>query len=154
MQLSVPHLRLFITFFKINCLKKYAERVELETPIPTLQVPVDATTIITNNSMPKPIEIISLVQEVGFIESFAGQYAVSPHILRHIATCESGFNPSAIQGKYVGLFQFAANTWKNYRLKIGEDPDPDLRFNAEEAVQTAAFALSRGNTGIWPNCAP
>jgi len=29
-----------------------------------------------------------------------------------------------------------------------------LRFNAEEAVQTAAFALSQGKTSIWPNCSP
>ena len=37
---------------------------------------------------------------------------------------------------------------------MGEDPDISLRYNAEEAVQTAAYNLSINNAGIWPNCAP
>jgi hypothetical protein len=37
---------------------------------------------------------------------------------------------------------------------MGEDADIDLRLNAEEAVQTAAYAYSLGNDSIWPNCAP
>jgi soluble lytic murein transglycosylase-like protein len=56
---------------------------------------------------------------------------------------------------YGGLFQFGSITWKNIRKEIGEDPNPDLRFNAEEAVQTAAYAISKGKkSSFWPNCYP
>lgn len=102
--------------------------------------------------VPKPTYTSEQINE--FINRFAGQYAVDPNVLRHIALCESGFNPSAYKAGYAGLYQFGATTWKNLRLKIGENPDPDLRYNAEEAVQTAAFALSSGDGRIWPNCQP
>ena len=35
---------------------------------------------------------------------------------------------------------------------MGEDKNNDLRFNAEEAVQTAAYVLSINQAYIWPNC--
>ena len=90
----------------------------------------------------------------GFIERFASQYGVSSDVLRYIALCESGFNPSSSHLGYAGLFQFGATTWKNLRQEFGEDVNPDLRFNAEEAIQTAAYAISVGKRGIWPNCYP
>ena len=120
------------------------------SPTPT---PTPSPTPIPSPTPPPPPPVSS--QEINaFIERFAGQYGVSPHVLRHIAVCESGFNPLAQKAGYAGLYQFGATTWKNFRLQIGEDPNPVLRLNAEEAVQTAAFALSQGKTSIWPNCAP
>lgn len=89
-----------------------------------------------------------------FIERFAAQYGVDPNVLRHIAICESNLNQTSINGPYAGLYQFDSNTWKNNRQLMGEDTNPDLRLNAEEAVQTAAFVISIGRGGIWPNCFP
>jgi soluble lytic murein transglycosylase-like protein len=89
-----------------------------------------------------------------FIERFAGQYGVDANVLRHVAVCESGFNPHASNLSYAGLYQFTSNTWGNYRKQMGEDENPDLRFNAEEAVQTAAYIMSIGKTHIWPSCVP
>jgi soluble lytic murein transglycosylase-like protein len=89
-----------------------------------------------------------------FIDRFGGQYGVSPDVLRYIALCESGFDPFAKKLSYVGLFQFGPSTWQNIRSEIGEDKDISLRANAEEAVQTAAYAISIGKKGIWPNCYP
>ncbi|QQS39467.1 transglycosylase SLT domain-containing protein [Candidatus Woesebacteria bacterium] len=119
------------------------------TPIPTVKpsIPIPSPTIVLQPSI-KP-EIIH-----GFIERFAGQYAVDPNVLRHIATCESGFRPEAINGNYAGLFQFSSNTWIKYRQLMGEDTDTTLRTNAEEAVQTGAYVLSIGRGDIWPNCNP
>ena len=77
-----------------------------------------------------------------------------PNVMRHLAICESGFRADAVNGPYVGLFQFGPTTWQNIRAEIGENPDPDLRADAEEAIQTAAYALARGKLGIWPNCQP
>lgn len=89
-----------------------------------------------------------------FIERFASQYSVDPNVLRHIATCESGFNANARNGPYAGLYQFGNSSWKSNRILMGEDTDPDLRYNAEESVQTAAYIISRGIKNIWPNCYP
>ncbi len=103
---------------------------------------------------PIPQPVFSSQQIYEFTNRFAGQYGVDPNVIRHIAICESGFRANAKYIKYVGLFQFDVTTWKNLRIKMGEDPNPDLRANAEEAVQTAAYAVSIGKGGIWPNCMP
>lgn len=118
------------------------------TPIPTPK----PTPVKTPTPVPQP-KFTS--QEIyGFIERFGGQYGVSPDVLRYIALCESGFNPLVEKLSYVGLFQFGPATWQNLRKEMGEDRDINLRGNAEEAVQTAAYAISIGKKGIWPNCYP
>ncbi len=118
-----------------------------ETPAPT---PVPTKT-------PKPVPTPTPVPPAeinAFIDRFSGQYGVDPNVMRHIAICESGFNPLAKTRYYAGLYQFGPITWQNLRKQIGEDPNINLRFSAEEAAQTAAYALSLGKRGLWPNCAP
>lgn len=122
------------------------------TRIPTLTPSPSPIPSPTPTPIPQPQ--FSQEQIHGFIERFAGQYAVDPNVLRHIATCESGFNASAVNGPYIGLYQFGASAWQNNRLIMGEDPDLSLRFNAEESVQTAAYIISIGKKGLWPNCFP
>lgn len=144
--------------------KVLAEKTILSTPTPTVPPTSSPTPAPTASPTPKPMATKSPTQiprpkytpaEVnGFVNRFAAQYGVDPNVLRHIAICESGFNPGAYNAGYAGLFQFGANTWKNLRLQIGENVDPELRFDAEEAAQTAAYALSLGKSGIWPNCHP
>ena len=113
------------------------------TPIPTK----------TPTPVPTPSPVSS--QEInGFIDRFAGQYGIDPNVVRHLAICESGFRPNAVNGDYVGLFQFGPITWKNIRAEIGEDTNINLRYSAEESVQTASYALSKGKGKIWPNCMP
>ncbi len=126
---------------------------ESPTPSPT---PSPSPTPIPTKT-PKPIPTptpVSPAEINALIDRFSGQYAVDPNVMRHIAICESGFNPLAVSGAYVGLFQFGPITWKNIRKEIGEDINIKLRFSAEESAQTAAYALSQGKRGIWPNCAP
>ena len=124
------------------------------SPIPT------PTTIPTPTITPTPVPThipqpqVSPEDIHGFMERFAGQYGIDVNVLRHIAVCESGFNPLAINALYAGLFQFNTSTWKNNRLLMGEDPNPDLRLNAEEATQTAAYLMSLGKFYLWPNCHP
>ena len=82
-----------------------------------------------NTPTPKPTPVSS--SEInGFIERYAREYSVDANALRHIAVCESGFNPNAKNGPYVGLYQFTTNTWSNNRKIMNEDPNPDLRTNA------------------------
>ncbi len=129
---------------------------ETYSPIPSLSPSPIKTPTPTPTKAPTPVPqpTYSSQQINEFIVRFAAQYGVSPDILRYVALCESGFNSQAKNGGYSGLFQFNSTTWKNLRTKMGEDINVDLRTNAEEAVQTAAYAISIGDTGIWPNCYP
>ena len=126
------------------------------TPSPTPEPTQTPKPTPTPSPSPTPIPqpVFSSEEIHGFIERFAGQYSTDPNVIRHLAVCESGFNPLAVKLNYAGLFQFSPNTWIKYRELMGEDADIDLRFNAEEAVQTAAYAYSLGHADIWPNCAP
>ena len=122
------------------------------TPTPTLTPSLTPTVAPTPTPIPPPP--VTSEQIHGFIERFAGQYGVDPNVLRHIAVCESGFNPLAVNGPYVGLYQFSVSAWQNNRALFGEDPDPALRYDAEESAQTAAYLLSIGKGYLWPNCQP
>jgi len=145
--------------------KKTPEPQVLAEVAPTLTPTITPSPTLTPTPTPKPRPSpkategaaqpkFTSEQIYGFTERFGGQYAVDPNVLRHIALCESTFKPEARNYIYAGLFQFDTRTWKIYRNKIGEDPDPDLRYNAEEAVQTAAYAISLGQLRLWPNCQP
>lgn len=124
---------------------KSAEATVSATPKPTKKV----------TPKPTPTPIAEAAETVyRLVERFAAQYGVDPNVLRYMALCESGFRSNAVNGPYVGLFQFNAITWKNIREEMGENTDATLRFSAEEAVQTAAYALSKGKGKIWPNCMP
>lgn len=124
------------------------------TPSPTPMPTKAPTPRPTKTPTPVPAPAFTSEQINGFIDRFAAQYSVSSDVLGHIALCESGFNPGASNAGYAGLFQFGVVTWKNIRKEMGEDINPDLRFNAEEAVQTAAYAVSKDKGGLWPNCFP
>ena len=126
------------------------------TPSPALTptLTLSLTPTVTPTPTPIPPPPVTSEQIHGFIERFAGQYGVDPNVLRHIAFCESGFNPLAVNGPYVGLYQFSVSAWQNNRVPMGEDFDPTLRYNAEESVQTTAYLLSIGKGHLWPNCQP
>lgn len=130
------------------------------TPTPTTSPIVTPSPL--QSSTPTPVKTPTSMPQIkyssqeinSYIDRFAGQYSVDPNIIRHIALCESGFNANAKYLSYGGLFQFSTSTWQSWRRKMGEDINADLRFNAEEAVQTAAYVISKGSLGIWPNCKP
>jgi soluble lytic murein transglycosylase-like protein len=118
------------------------------TPSPTVSPTATPTPSVISES-PFTLEEIQ-----GFFEKYSGKYGVDIHYLRHVAVCESGFNPLATNNIYAGLFQFDPATWKSFRNIMDEDPDPNLRFNGKEAVKTAAYLFSIGKSSLWPNCVP
>ena len=102
---------------------------------------------------PKPIPIVINNEQLNsFFSKYAEIYNVDEQLLKQIAVCESKMNPRAVNGPYGGLFQFTPNTWATTRQTMPADTNPDLRFNPEEAIKTAAFKISRGGIGAWPNC--
>ncbi|HEV2874135.1 MAG TPA: transglycosylase family protein [Thermoleophilaceae bacterium] len=72
-----------------------------------------------------------------------------PHVLRRIAECESGGDPTAVSrsGRYRGKYQFSMGTWR----EMGGEGDP---AEASEWLQDriALKLYRRAGTSPWPNC--
>jgi hypothetical protein len=122
------------------------------TPIPT---PTD-TPIPTPTNTPTPTPSPTPITAPGILENwfnqYAGQYGVDSQLLKRIAYCESEFNQTAVNGIYVGIFQFNEDIWIRYRQELGHDPNLDLRLDANESIKTAAYLISKGKLFFWPNC--
>ena len=72
-----------------------------------------------------------------------------PRILRRIAECESGGDPTAVSpgGRYRGKYQFSRSTWR----ALGGEGDP--ADAAEWRQDRLALRLyRRSGTSPWPNC--
>lgn len=87
-------------------------------------------------------------------EQWSAHFGVDSNLLKHIAQCESRFNATSVGGIYGGMYQFSASTWKSTRNAMQHDPDPLLRFDANEAIKTAAFKIANGGQSAWKNCLP
>lgn len=132
------------------------------TPAPAKPASVQpsATPTIEPTTTPEPIAVPSAAPAISTaaadLESLFAQHAathgVDPEIMKKIAQCESGMRPEAVNGPYGGMFQFVSSTWVSNRKAMGKDTDPALRFNAEEAIETAAFKMGRDGYGAWPSC--
>lgn len=126
-----------------------ATRSPSPTPMPTLKpITPNLEPIIPT---PTP-DVWSPADMEPIFSRFAGQYGVDKNILERLANCESHFNPNAKNGDYLGLFQFSTNTWTNYRSKMGEDINPELRHDIEASIKTAAYVISIVGTSPWPSC--
>jgi hypothetical protein len=81
--------------------------------------------------------------------SLSGGSSELPRMLRLIAECESGGDPTAVSagGRYRGKYQFSMGTWRN----MGGEGDP---AEAPEWLQDRiALKLYRlHGTAPWPNC--
>jgi soluble lytic murein transglycosylase-like protein len=110
--------------------------------------PAAATVI----EVPPPATPISPDELTAYFVTYGDAFNVDPNILRSIAHCESTFRPNAQNGPYGGLYQYLASTWSSTRNAMGLDPDPNLRYDAEEAIKTTAWKISVGGIGAWPTC--
>lgn len=123
------------------------------TPTPTQTPTPTKKPTPTPSPTPRPTPIIVTSAELeGLFTKYSSEYSVDKELLKRIAYCESSFNPNASNRDYGGLFQFSTLLWVSTRTLMGQDSNVSLRFNPEEAVRTAAFMVSQGRLGIWPNC--
>lgn len=120
------------------------------TPTPTPTSTPTPTPTETPTPTPQPIATSSDLESL--FGKYAGEYSVDKEQLKKIAKCESSFNARASYMDYGGMFQFASSSWITTRTQMNQDPNPDLRFNAEEAIKTAAFKISRDGASAWPSC--
>jgi Transglycosylase-like domain len=73
-----------------------------------------------------------------------------PKVLKKIAQCESGGDPTAVSpdGKYRGKYQFTRPTWRS----VGGHGDP-AKASEYEQDKRALKLYKREGTKPWPNCA-
>jgi len=73
-----------------------------------------------------------------------------PRVLRRIAECESGGDPTAVSpgGRYRGKFQFSRETWEAYG---GHGGDPAEASEAHQDRIALRLYRARG-TDPWPTC--
>lgn len=73
-----------------------------------------------------------------------------PRVLRRIAECESGGDPTAVSpgGRYRGKFQFSLATWEAYG---GRGVDPAEASEAHQDRIALRLYRDRG-TAPWPTC--
>lgn len=119
------------------------------TPTPTLTPSPSPTPTLTPTPTPQPV---TSEQLDNWFTSYSNQYSIDRQKLWNIAVCESGLNVNAKNGDYGGLYQFSSGTWASTRTAMSADTNPDLRFNPEEAIKTAAFRISTVGVSAWPNC--
>ncbi len=118
------------------------------TPIPT----ATPTPTPLPTATPTPTPIITSSDLETLFTKYGQQNNVDTNELKRIANCESGFNTNAEYLDYKGMFQFSPESWSITRHIMGEDANPDLRTNPEEAIKTAAYKIAHGGSGAWPNC--
>lgn len=136
-----------ISVIKIPTITPTFTPTSTSTPSPTLAPTPTATpspTLTPAIILPKDLD--------DFFTKYSNEYSVDKELLKRIANCESNLNPNASTSLYAGLFQFAEPIWIQTRILMGQNSDVNLRFNAEESIRTAAFMVSQGHLGIWPNC--
>ena len=127
--------------------------VPIKTNIPTLLPSATPIPTPTPTIQPTPIaQAPSPADLENFFARYANEYGVDINMLKRIADCESHFNPAAINGPYGGMYQYTVTSWASKRIEMGLDVNPELRFNAEESIRTAAYTILHYGVGIWPSC--
>lgn len=136
------------------------DRTKVSTPSP--KTIILAKNIVTSTPTVVSATPTSALQPVVAVSSnvphdehftkYAAAFNVNRETLIRIARCESGFREGAVNGPYLGMFQYLDSTWQSTRNAMGENPDPSLRANAEEAIKTTAWKIAHGGVGAWPVC--
>src|SRR3989344_4908892 len=129
-----------------------AEPAPTATPEPTSTPTPTFTPTPTDTPTPTPTPIAAPVDLEALFTKYSNEYSVDKDLLKRIADCESHFNSEAVNGDYIGMFQFATSSWSSTRSAMGLDTNPDLRRNSEEAIRTTAFKIANGGQSSWPNC--
>lgn len=165
--IQLPEVSASPTTTPTNTSEPTAIPTKIATPKPTKKATPSPTTILSTavvatssatphkTSIPKPTPTTTIGPKLTLDQMFtkyADEYHVDKGLLQKIAKCESNFNPRSANSLYAGLFQFSASTWGTVRSRMGLDRNVDLRLDAEEAIKTAAYFISKGGQNAWPNC--
>jgi len=120
-------------------------------PTPTPSPTASPSPTPTGTPGPTP-DVWSPPDMTPIFQNYANVYGIDVNILERLANCESHFNPNAVSGDYVGMFQFSSSSWVTFRGEMGFDASVALRSNIEESIRTAAYVLQTRGTAPWPAC--
>lgn len=129
---------------------------ELRKQHPVNTVPTDNLILLTpkdrnlDEILAQPAPSMELLDQM-FL-AYGNYYKINPKQLRHLALCESRFRPYVTNGQHAGMFQYNPRTWSATRERMGLDPNPDLRFDAEESIKTTAYKIANEGSGAWVVC--
>jgi hypothetical protein len=124
----------------------------LPTPTPTPTPTILPTEAPIPTAAPTAVPASPDSPYESLFDQYSAQYGADKEVMKRIARCESGYNPTSRNGIYGGMFQFAESTWTSTRNQMGMDASLDLRFSAEEAIRSAAFKIGNGGVGAWSGC--
>lgn len=123
------------------------------SPLPTNIPAPTETPLPSPTPLPTPIPSpLPITAFESYFDQFSTEYNANKDLLKKIAFCESGMSPGARNGVYGGMYQFTVETWKATREQMGKDTNPDLRFGAQEAIETAAYKIGHEGKKAWLNC--
>jgi hypothetical protein len=125
------------------------------TPTPTVTPTPKPTAIPTKTPTPTPHLTSPPISALDFdhwFDQYSSEYGVDRRKLWLIAACESELHTNAQNHNYAGLYQFTPSSWQSIRKQMGRDTNPDIRFNAEESIRTAAYKISISGFSSWPAC--
>ena len=116
--------------------------ISLTTIIGTLyltRIPVAAH--VNVNSL--PLSEIREFTPKEYLYAHAGEWATT---LDRLIQCESGWKPEAksSSSSATGLAQFITGTWVSTRTAMGRDPDPTLRTDPTEMIDTTLYLWNYG----------
>jgi hypothetical protein len=76
----------------------------------------------------------------------AATYGVPASRLKRVAMCESRLQPTAQNGRYLGIFQFGSVLWNATPYRAFSRTDPYA------SALAASWAFKRGMSSHWPVC--
>lgn len=128
-------------------------KIDTQLELAIVEPTPEPAAIIEDTPIPEPIEpeFISTPFD-DLYQEYADRYSIDVNLLKKIAACESGHNPTSVNGDYLGMFQFSSGTWQSTRAEMSLDPNPDLRTDPTEAIHTAAFKIGAGGAHAWAAC--
>ncbi len=99
---------------------------------------------------PQTLAALGLATKSAAADVKATAASAGDPVLRRIAACESGGDPTAVSadGRYHGKYQFSRATWRD----MGGTGSPSRASEAEQDRLAGKLLAQRG-TSPWPNCA-
>ena len=88
------------------------------------------------------------------ISGSASEFGVDEMAMRETIRCESGFNPFATNGSYMGLFQQSTDYWGERVAEFNANVEVDVPgdyYNPFDNARVSARMWASGQDH-WPNC--
>ena len=154
---SITFLLLTILLAKSLELCAEPKAVELLNPGRVMATENSVATKVVSDPAPMPSQkpakrsVVPANPHRAIVERYATKYSVDADLMDCILFRESSYRTDASNTKSTarGIAQFLKGTWVWMRTRMGSDTQLNLREDAESAIETLAWALSKGYKNHW-----